>query len=48
MRSLLYQVAPVDLVTYATVAALLVSVMLACVVPARRATKLDPARVLRE
>lgn len=49
MRTLLYQVGTVDPVTYSAVTVLLVAVSIsACVVPARRASKLDPARVLRE
>jgi putative ABC transport system permease protein len=49
MRTLLYQVGPVDTLTYLAVAMLLVVVSVgACTIPARRAAKLDPARVLRE
>jgi putative ABC transport system permease protein len=49
MQSLLYQVGATDPGTYAAVAALLFVVSMgACVVPARRATKLDPATILRE
>ena len=49
MRNLLYQVAPVDALTYAAVAALLTVVSLAaCAWPARKATRLDPATVLRD
>jgi putative ABC transport system permease protein len=48
LSSLLYGVAPSDLPTFVAVAALLSLVALvACVAPARRAARLDPARVLR-
>ncbi len=49
MQTLLYQVGTIDLATYASVAILLVAVSLgACALPARRATRLDPAQVLRD
>jgi ABC-type antimicrobial peptide transport system permease subunit len=49
MQTLLYQVGTIDLLTYAAVAALLLLVSIgACAVPARRATNLDAAAVLRE
>ena len=49
MRTLLFQVEPIDLATYAAVAVLMLVVSIgACVVPARRASALDPARMLRE
>jgi predicted permease len=48
MRSLLFQVAPTDAVTFVTVPALLVATaMLAAWIPARRASRADPAEVLR-
>ena len=47
--SLLYQVSPTDPTTLASVAALLLTVtLIASFVPARRATKLDPAHSLRQ
>ncbi|HWS87827.1 MAG TPA: ABC transporter permease [Pyrinomonadaceae bacterium] len=48
MRSLLYEVSTTDLATYVSVSALLLVVtLLACVIPARRATKVDPMVALR-
>jgi putative ABC transport system permease protein len=48
LRSLLYEVAPNDLLTYVGIAVLLMGVaMLACYVPARRATRINPLLALR-
>jgi putative ABC transport system permease protein len=49
LSSMLYEVDPVDPITYAALAAFLVAVsILAAYLPARRATRVDPAIVLRE
>ena len=48
LRSLLFGVGPVDVLTYTVLAALLIVVaLIACYVPARRATKVDPLIALR-
>jgi putative ABC transport system permease protein len=48
MKSLLFNVTPTDAMTFAVVAGALVAVaLLACLIPARRATKVDPLIALR-
>jgi ABC-type antimicrobial peptide transport system permease subunit len=48
MRSLLFAIAPTDLLTFAISSFVLIVVaLLACFIPARRATKVDPLVALR-
>jgi ABC-type lipoprotein release transport system permease subunit len=48
MRSLLFDVSPADPLAYAVASAcLMAAAALACYLPARRATKVDPAVTLR-
>jgi predicted permease len=48
MRTLLFEVKPVDTITFVAVAIVLASVVLvACLVPARRAAKIDPLQALK-
>ena len=48
MGNLLYKVSPRDPISYGSALAVLVGVaLLACFLPARRATRIDPVRALR-
>lgn len=48
MRDLLYEIKPLDPVVYAAIAATLLSVAaFACIVPAWRASRIDPMQALR-
>lgn len=48
LESFLYGISPTDPFTLATVAAILLGVaLLACLIPARRAAKVDPMKALR-
>jgi putative ABC transport system permease protein len=48
LETLLFEVKPVDLTTFAIVALALIAVaLMACYIPARRATKVDPIKTLR-
>jgi ABC-type antimicrobial peptide transport system permease subunit len=49
LRRFLYEVSPTDVATFVATPALLMAVaVVACIVPAWRATKVDPMRALRE
>jgi len=48
LTTLLFGVKPIDVVTFVGVAVILIAVVfIACIVPARRATKIDPMEALR-
>ncbi len=49
MASLLFEISPTDPATFTGVAALLMLIaLLACYLPARRATKIDPLVAIRD
>jgi len=48
LQTLLFEIKPIDPITFGVLTALLVSVaLLACLIPARRATRIDPLMALR-
>jgi putative ABC transport system permease protein len=48
LRSMLFEVKPIDVVTFIGVALILAAVVfIACLIPARRATRIDPLEALR-
>jgi ABC-type lipoprotein release transport system permease subunit len=49
IRSFLFQISPVDLITFVTGALVLLAVATAAsAIPAARATRIDPAQLLRQ